>query len=191
MNLIRRCILLFTGLLTLVIITGCAREAVQPGTSPTQASTELPAAAGSSLKVFAAASLSDAFQEIGAEFHTLNPGVPVEFNFAGSQQLAQQIAQGAPADVFASANKKQMDILTQEGEVAAGQEKVFAQNRLVVIFPKDNPAKINAAGGPGKTRDQSPPGSKRSPRRAICAGVPGKGQPGAWFRPDVPASCIK
>jgi molybdate transport system substrate-binding protein len=98
--------------------------------------------------------LSDAFQEIGAEFHKQNPGVLVEFNFAGSQQLAQQIAQGAPADIFASANKKQMDILIQEVEVAAGQEKVFAQNRLVVIFPIDNPAKIN------RLEDLAKPGIK-------------------------------
>ena len=134
-----------------VIISGCAGRT--GGFGPT-ATPQPPGQAASTLRVFAAASLSDAFQEIGAEFHKQNPGVPVEFNFAGSQQLAQQIVQGAPADVFASANNKQMDILIQQGEVTSGQEKVFAQNRLVVIFPKDNPANIN------RLKDLAKPGIK-------------------------------
>ena len=62
------------------------------------------------------------------------------FNFAGSQQLAQQINAGAPADVFASANKKQMNAVIEAGGVVSGTQQTFAKNRLVVIFPKDNPA---------------------------------------------------
>lgn len=98
------------------------------------------APASSEIHVFAAASLTDAFAEIGKHFEATNPGATVSFNFAGSQQLAQQIAQGAPADVFASANQQQMQVVIRSGQVASGTERTFARNRLVVIVPKDNPA---------------------------------------------------
>jgi molybdate transport system substrate-binding protein len=90
--------------------------------------------------VFAAASLTEAFTEIGQAFEAGRPGVKVEFNFAGSQQLAQQLAQGAQADVFASANQVQMDSAISAGRVAEDDVQDFAHNRLVVIYPKDNPA---------------------------------------------------
>lgn len=95
---------------------------------------------GSTLTVFAAASLTDAFTEIGKKYETEHPGVKVSFNFAGSQQLAQQITLGAPADVFASANEKQLLAAAEAGRVNDTQIKKFASNRLVVIYPKDNPA---------------------------------------------------
>jgi molybdate transport system substrate-binding protein len=90
----------------------------------------------------AAASLTASFQEIGKQFESQHPGVKVAFNFAGSQQLAQQIAQGAPADVFASANKSQMDAAVKTGRISQDAARVFVTNRLVVIYPKANPAKI-------------------------------------------------
>jgi molybdate transport system substrate-binding protein len=68
--------------------------------------------------------------------------VSVAFNFAGSQELARQIAEGAPADVFASANQKQMDAAIASGRIASGTAQVFARNRLVVVVPADNPANI-------------------------------------------------
>jgi molybdate transport system substrate-binding protein len=103
------------------------------------------AAAGQTeLLVFAAASLTDAFGEIGKNFEAANPGVNVTFNFAGSQQLVQQITQGAPADVFASANRAQMEHVIQAGDVISGTEQVFARNRLVVIYPAANPAGLTA-----------------------------------------------
>lgn len=95
------------------------------------------------ITVMAAASLTEAFQEVGAEFERQYPGGNVNFNFAGSQQLAQQIVQGAQADVFASANQAQMDTVIENGEVSPAAVQIFAQNRLVVIFPKDNPGEIN------------------------------------------------
>ncbi len=95
-----------------------------------------------SLTVFAAASLTEAFTEIGQQFEAVYPGVTVTFNFAGSQQLAQQLGQGAPADVFASANTKQMDVAIEAGRVADGAPQFFAHNRLVVVYPTDNPAQI-------------------------------------------------
>ena len=94
------------------------------------------------LTVFAAASLTEAFTEIGQQFEATYPGVTVTFNFAGSQQLAQQLGQGAPADVFASANTKQMGVAIESGRVDEGTPQLFAHNRLVVVYPTDNPAQI-------------------------------------------------
>jgi molybdate transport system substrate-binding protein len=96
------------------------------------------------LNVFAAASLTEAFGAIGAAFESAHPGLKVVFNFAGSQQLLQQINQGAPADVFASANNKLMVEAILSGHVLDGTERVFARNRLVVIVPEDNPAGITS-----------------------------------------------
>jgi molybdate transport system substrate-binding protein len=92
------------------------------------------------LNVFAAASLTGAFTEIGGQFEMQHPGVTVVFNFAGSNQLAGQINQGAPADVFASANRAEMDTAIGGGRIVSGAQHTFAHNRLVVIFPRDNPA---------------------------------------------------
>ncbi len=102
-----------------------------------------PKVADQSLTVFAASSLTEAFMELGERFSEENPGGKITFNFAGSQQLAQQLAQGAPADVFASADRKQMDAAVQTGRVATDSPKPFAQNRLTLVFPKDNPAGIS------------------------------------------------
>ena len=96
-------------------------------------------AATGDLTVFAAASLIESFTEIGKQFEASHPGSKIVFNFAGSQQLAQQLAQGAPADIFASANKAQMDVAIKAGRVVSGTERTFARNRLVIIYPKDNP----------------------------------------------------
>jgi len=69
-----------------------------------------------------------------------NPGISVTFNFANSQQLAQQLAEGAPADLFASANPKQMEVAVGAGRVDEAAIQTVARNRLVVIYPEDNPA---------------------------------------------------
>lgn len=92
------------------------------------------------IAVFAAASLTEAFTEIGGNFSTANPGVEVTFNFAGSNQLATQIAEGAPADVFASANGTQMNVAIATGRILPGTQRTFVRNRLVVVTPSDNPA---------------------------------------------------
>ena len=96
------------------------------------------------LTVYAAASLRDAFTALGKEFEAENPGVRVEFSFAGSQQLAEQISYGAPAAVFASADAKQMDAVVNAGRVTADAPQIFARNRLVVVFPKKNPAGLRS-----------------------------------------------
>ena len=86
------------------------------------------------LTVLSAASLTESFTELGQLFETQNPGVKVAFSFAGSQQLAQQLGQGAGADVFASANWKSMDAVAGAGRVLPGEAAAFAANRLVIVF---------------------------------------------------------
>lgn len=95
------------------------------------------------LTVFAAASLTDAFTEAGQTFTEANPEANVTFSFAGSQELATQISEGAPADIFASANQKQMDAAIASGRINVADQQMFVQNRLVVIVPDDNLAGIN------------------------------------------------
>ena len=87
------------------------------------------------LTVSAAASLTQAFQDIGAQFESQNPGTKVKFNFGASGALMQQIANGAPVDVFASADTDTMDKAVAKGVVAAADVKVFTTNKLVVIVP--------------------------------------------------------
>jgi len=108
------------------------------------AQTALPTSAPQtrSLTVFAAASLTEAFQEIGKAFETAHPGVKVNFSFAGSQVLRTQIEQGAIADIYASADHKNMDSLIAESLVASNSYQDFTTNRLVVILPEGNAAKV-------------------------------------------------
>src|SRR5690349_17282994 len=94
------------------------------------------------LTVLGAASLTDVFPKIGALFTKSHPGVTFNFSFAGTDQLAAQIEQGAPADVFAGASTKYGDQLSGEGLIDA--PKPFATNSLVLIVPPDNPANITS-----------------------------------------------
>ena len=94
-----------------------------------------------SITVFAAASLKATFTEIGAEFEKAHPGTKVAFNFAGSSDLVAQIQQGAPADVFASADTRNMDKATGDSLTAAAPVN-FASNTLEIAVPPGNPAKI-------------------------------------------------
>lgn len=95
------------------------------------------------ITVFAAASLKGSFTEIGQKFEAENPGVTVTFNFAGSADLVSQIQSGAPADVFASADTKNMDKATAD-DLVAGTPADFATNTLEIATPPDNPAKIDS-----------------------------------------------
>ena len=107
----------------------------------TPAAAQTGEAAPSVLTVFAAASLTDAFEELGALFRREHPGITVRFNFAGSQQLAAQLEHGASADLFASADQRWMAQVRRLG-LASGEQVVFAHNRLVVVLPAENPARI-------------------------------------------------
>ena len=100
------------------------------------------AAPSSVVTVFAAASLTEAFRELGPKLATRRPGTEVKFNFAGSQQLAVQIEQGARADVFASADQRWMDHAVDH-KLIDGEPTVFTSNRLVAIVPKSNPGRIH------------------------------------------------
>jgi len=106
-----------------------------------------------SLTVFAAASLTESFGEVKSAFEKANPGVSVQYSFAGSQALVTQLIQGAKADVFASADQPNMDNAIKGG-VIAGTPQVFARNKLVIIVPKDNRAGITSA------KDLAKPGVK-------------------------------
>lgn len=94
------------------------------------------------LTVFAAASLTDAFSEMERMYETAHPGTNILLNLAGSQQLAQQLRLGAPADVFACANIQQMDTAIEAGRITRDTQMIFALNRLVVVTPADNPAAL-------------------------------------------------
>lgn len=96
------------------------------------------------LTVFAAGSLVDVFDPMGSEFEGRYPQVDLVFNFAASDQLAQQLVAGAPADVFASANLIQMDVAVAGGRVAQGSSQLFARNRMVIVTPLDNPGGIRS-----------------------------------------------
>jgi molybdate transport system substrate-binding protein len=101
-----------------------------------------PAEAQGRLVVYAAASLTEAYGEIGKAFEKAHPGTNVRFNFAGSQVLATQIEQGARADVFASADGRWMKYAEEKGLVE-GTPVVFARNQLVVVIPKSNPGQVS------------------------------------------------
>lgn len=92
-------------------------------------------AAAQQLTVSAAASLTDAFKEIGARFEAAHPGVTVRLNFGASGMLLQQIRQGAPVDVFASADEATVDRGIDAGLFDAGTKRDFAANALVLIVP--------------------------------------------------------
>lgn len=105
-----------------------------------------PAAGGErTLTVFAAASLTEVFGELGARFEAEHPGTAVEFSFAGSSALAAQLAQGAPADVFAAADTASMDLVADAVGVSRGPV-VFARNTLRIAVPEGNPAGIDSLG---------------------------------------------
>jgi molybdate transport system substrate-binding protein len=136
---VMRYIILFTFLITSVSCT--PHSAGKPAQTQT-------------LMVLAAASLTGPFSELGQLLEAQYPNSKVEFNFAGSQQLAQQLSQGAPADIFASASPKNMDSVIQAGRVAKNAPQVFVKNRLVLIYPRKNSA------GVARLKDLAKPGLK-------------------------------
>jgi molybdate transport system substrate-binding protein len=139
-----RITLLASWFAIVVLLVSCAGAPSSPTITPASAITQ--PAASTTLTVFAAASLQAAFGQIGKNFEAAHPGVRVAFNFAGSQQLAQ----GAPADVFASANNAQMNAAVAAGRIVSGTARTFARNRLIVVFPTANPARIQTLQDLGK-----------------------------------------
>lgn len=105
------------------------------------------------LTVYAAASLTSTFTEMGKKFEAEHKGVKVKFSFAGSSDLVAQIQQGAPADVFGSADTKNMDKATKD-KLVDGEPVNFATNTLEIAVPPDNPA------GVASLQDLAKPGTK-------------------------------
>jgi molybdate transport system substrate-binding protein len=96
------------------------------------------------LVVSAASSLTDAFQNVAKAYETKHPGTRVVLNFAASDVLLQQIANGAPADVFASADQKAMDKAAAQGAIDKASRKNFAANQLVLIVPMSSTLKLSS-----------------------------------------------
>jgi molybdate transport system substrate-binding protein len=96
------------------------------------------------LTVSAAASLTNAFKEVGAAFEAQNPGTKVLLNFAASDTLLAQIAKGAPADVFASADQETMDKADAQKLTTSGSRRNFAGNALVLVTPSDSTLNLKA-----------------------------------------------
>lgn len=124
-----------TTVFTVLALAGCG------GSSGTKAASSDSGKLSGTLTVFAAASLTGVFTDLGNQLEKDNPGLQVKFNFAGSDALATQITQGAPADVFASANTTQMKVVTAAG-LGQGAPKVFAENVLEIAVPQGNPAHV-------------------------------------------------
>jgi molybdate transport system substrate-binding protein len=131
----------------ILVVAVCAALA-----APACGSTAAPNGGGITLTVLAAASLTEAFERIGADFEATEDGVAVRFSFGPSDGLAQQIQAGAPADVFASASPMWMDAIAKDPGVADRTD--FARNRLVIVTPRDDPA------GVGSVEDLAHPGLK-------------------------------
>lgn len=118
----------------LLLVAGCSSSSQQPSSTTSSAGNQ-------KIIVFAAASLKKTFTAIGDQFSKDNPGASVEFSFAGSSDLVTQLTQGAPADVFASADTKNMDKARQAG-LLAGAPVNFASNTLTIAVAPGNPKGI-------------------------------------------------
>lgn len=118
-----------------LVVAGCGSSSGPPSTT---ASTSTSA---QTLTVFAAASLKNTFTTLGRQFESSHAGTKVTFNFAGSADLVTQLQQGAPADVFAAADTKNMAKATGDNLVD-GTPVDFASNSLEIAVPPDNPAKV-------------------------------------------------
>ena len=130
----------------LLLVTAAACGSDDSGDSSSEAKTK-------TLTVYAAASLTSSFEEIGKKFEADHDGVKVKFSFGGSSDLVAQIQQGAPADVFASADTDNMEKATAD-DLVEGDPVDFATNTLEIAVPPDNPA------GVASLEDLAKPGTK-------------------------------
>ena len=123
-----------------LVLAGCSSSS---SSTPASGSTAAAGKISGKVVVFAATSLTDAFDKIGAQFEKANPGVTVKFNYNGSSSLATQITQGAPADVFASAAPSNMKTVTDAG-LASGTPQIFAANSGEIMVETGNPMNIKS-----------------------------------------------
>ncbi|KKC04662.1 molybdate ABC transporter substrate-binding protein [Mycobacterium nebraskense] len=125
------------------ILAGVGSMMLAAGLAGCASKPSSPSAASGRVVAFAAASLKPAFTQISAQFKAQNPGSNVEFEFAGSSELATQLTQGATADVFASADTAQMDTVAKAG-LLSGNPTNFASNTLVIVTAPGNPKKVES-----------------------------------------------
>jgi len=141
----RKELIVLLVLLGVFLAIGCTEngsEAVNE-TGTLTAETPVSGQESETILVSAAASLTEVFTDMESRFEAENPGVDVDFNFAGSGSLRTQIEGGAPVDVFASASQSHMDILAGEGLIENSSREDFAQNSLVLIVPSGSTLNIS------------------------------------------------
>ena len=144
---------------TLALAAAAALGLAGCGGVGTASSSPTPDTVSGDLTVLAAASLTAAYHQIGQDFTKAHPDARVTFSFSGSPTLVTQILQGAPADVFASADQPNMQKLV-DGGLADGKPVVFTQNRLQIVVQAGNPKKIaslNDLANPGLVVDLCAP----------------------------------
>ncbi len=135
----RKLILAITAILTIALLaSGCTdtNEDINPREGAEQAQV-------TTITVSAAASLTEAFNEIEEKFEEENPDIDVNYNFAGSGTLRMQIEGGAPIDAFASASQNHMDLLSEQSLIVEDSREDFAANTVVLITPDGNELDIN------------------------------------------------
>ncbi|WP_395243891.1 molybdate ABC transporter substrate-binding protein [Agromyces sp. MMS24-K17] len=140
---IRRSLALAAGLTALAALVGCAGTADGTSASPEASASATPEPTGE-LTVYAAASLTAAFDELATEFEALHPGVDVlPIVYDGSSTLATQLVEGAPADVFASADERTMATVA-DADLLDGEAELFATNTLRIATPAGNPGGVES-----------------------------------------------
>ncbi|WP_104089613.1 molybdate ABC transporter substrate-binding protein [Arthrobacter sp. GMC3] len=135
-----------SALAATVLLATTVASCSGPGTPAAQTTPQTTSSApelSGTLNVFAAASLQQTFTDLGTQFQAAHPKVKVSFNFDGSSTLVTQITQGAPADVFASADTANMKKLS-DAQLVAGTPVNFATNVLTLVVPASNPANITS-----------------------------------------------
>lgn len=138
---LRRAGLLMPVALALALLTVSCASGSSPSDSRAADTSAGSGALSGTIVVSAASSLTDAFERIAGEFAAANPGVEVDLNLDGSSSLAAQAIEGAPVDVFASADVANMDRVAGVG-LLAGAPQAFATNALVIVTPAGNPAGV-------------------------------------------------
>ncbi len=137
-RILRSSRVLFALLALCLLLAACGQNSTTSGSGNSSAT---PTPAATTLQVFAAASLKSSFTEIQTKYKQAHPNIKIIYNFAGSQALVQQITQGAPADIFASADQNNMKKVSDAGLALSPQN--FADNTLAIIIPTSNPAHLS------------------------------------------------
>jgi molybdate transport system substrate-binding protein len=145
------------GLVLVLAVAGCGSNGSNGGSAGGQPSASTDPVHGT-VTVLAASSLTEVFNALGKTFEAAHPGTKVTFSYGGSSTLAQQIVNGAPADVFAAASPATMKTVT-DAKLADGTPAVFVRNQLVIAVPAGNPKQVAALA------DLAKPGVKV----ALCA----------------------